>query len=302
MLKYNKLCLGTAQLGMQYGIKNVLQRQPTLKESFAILEAAVQSGIDTFDTASAYGNAEEILGEFGVEKLRIKVISKLQFTNEEREKEDFEKLIGMKISTSLEKLKLMRIYGYLLHTPTDLYNEKILEELLKYKRQGLIKKIGVSIYEVEDALLAVQNPMIDIVQIPYNILDRRLEKIEFFTLAQKHSVKIFARSAFLQGLLLMHAEQIPSYLTDAVKYVEYFECILKKYNFQKKEAALLFCYCHPQIEYVVFGVETLKQLEENLLLLNRMKEFQECYEKLYKAFEDFEIPRAVLLPNLWRRV
>ena len=50
----NKLCLGTVQMGQQYGIKNELGRKPRLEESFLVLQAAVDSGIDCFDTAQDF--------------------------------------------------------------------------------------------------------------------------------------------------------------------------------------------------------------------------------------------------------
>ena len=57
----NKLCLGTVQLGLKYGINNQIGRQPTNKEAFSILKAAIDYGIEYFDTSSSYGDAENLL-------------------------------------------------------------------------------------------------------------------------------------------------------------------------------------------------------------------------------------------------
>lgn len=297
----NRLCLGTAQIGMQYGIKNVLKRQPTQAESFTILKTAIDYGIDTFDTAGAYGNAEEILGAFGIRQFGAKVISKLYFTEEERECKKFEDLVERKICISLERMKLFRMYGCLLHTAADLYNKKIMERLYDCKRKGLIEYIGVSIYEVKDALAAVQNQMIDIIQIPYNILDQRLEETEFFKLAKEHHIQVFARSVFLQGLLLMQPKKIPSYLKEVVPYVQRFTSIAEYYGFQRKEAAILFSYCHPYIHKVIFGVETKEQLEENLQIIKKAERFMDCYEKISKYFRNKKISQGIISPNLWRK-
>ena len=49
-----KLCLGTVQFGMKYGINNQIGRQPTWEESFEMLDYALDNGIDTIDTACAW--------------------------------------------------------------------------------------------------------------------------------------------------------------------------------------------------------------------------------------------------------
>ena len=61
-----ELCLGTVQLGQKYGINNQIGRQPTHEEAFGIIQAAIDSGIEYIDTASVYGEAEELLGRLGI--------------------------------------------------------------------------------------------------------------------------------------------------------------------------------------------------------------------------------------------
>src|SRR5690606_37216178 len=58
-----RLSLGTVALGLDYGIANRNGR-PGKHEAFAILSAALESGITCWDTARTYGNAEELIGEF----------------------------------------------------------------------------------------------------------------------------------------------------------------------------------------------------------------------------------------------
>ena len=74
----NRICMGTVQLGQHYGINNALGRKPNLQESFNLLEKAINSGVNFFDTASAYGDAEIILGKFGINRFPVKIISKLR--------------------------------------------------------------------------------------------------------------------------------------------------------------------------------------------------------------------------------
>ena len=60
----SKLCLGTVQFGLKYGVNNTLGRQPYRQECYGIIRKALQTGITCFDTASAYGDAEKLLGKY----------------------------------------------------------------------------------------------------------------------------------------------------------------------------------------------------------------------------------------------
>ena len=288
----NKLCLGTVQLGTKYGIKNELGRQPTNEESFAVLRKAIDSGIEYFDTASVYGNAESILGDFGIGDYPVKVISKL--------KPDLEadaQVVLREIRQSLARLQTESIYGYMLHRAADFYRREIMDGLVLAKEKGLIQSIGVSIYEPEDALQVVSDTRVDCIQIPYNVFDQRLDQTDFFELAEKNHVRVFARSAFLQGLLLMEPENVPKGLSIAIPYIKRFREIVFSLGYTPIEAAFLFSYKHVGISEVVFGVDTKNQLEKNLQLLNKADGFDSCQQVLKSEFK--VVARKVIMPSLW---
>ncbi len=71
-----KLALGTAQFGLDYGIANRTGKI-SKNEIFRILEYAYTQGIDTIDTSSNYGESEKIIGEF-IDRSRFdfKIVSK----------------------------------------------------------------------------------------------------------------------------------------------------------------------------------------------------------------------------------
>lgn len=290
----NKLCLGTVQLGTKYGIKNEIGRQPTDEESFKVLQMAIESGVEYFDTASIYGNAEELLGRFHIGDYPVKVISKLSPGTAESEYE-----VLQKIEKSLQSLNMNSLDGYMLHDATEFYQSFIVKGLCEAKRQGLVQHIGVSIYESEDALAAVKSRWVDYIQIPYNVLDQRLNQTDFFEIAEKKDIKVFARSCFLQGLLLMDTENVPEYLTAARSYLEEFNHIIKKYGYSKIEAAFLFSYTNKDIYRVVFGVDTALQLETNLNIVKKAESFAACYVALQGRFLDVE--RKVIIPSLWNK-
>ena len=162
----------------------------------------------------------------------------------------------------------------------------------------MTQNIGVSVYEPEDAVTVVRDQSIDFIQVPYNVLDQRLDDTDFFELAEKNKVTVFARSAFLQGLLLMRADQLPPNLVAARPLVDEFRRIARKNNFNPSEAALLYSYCQPKIDYVLFGVETIEQLEKNLAALDRAAEFGNCLRQLRGHFKN--VDRKIIVPSLWK--
>jgi Predicted oxidoreductases (related to aryl-alcohol dehydrogenases) len=295
----NKLCLGTVQFGLKYGINNCLGK-PTKEAVFSILDYAIKEGIQYIDTATAYGDAEKLLGEYQISNKNVKVISKLKPNMLDTiNPNNIDCAIEENIKSSLKLMNLKKLDGFLLHTPEYIYNTKVMEKLQQCKRKGLIKNIGVSIYNEQHALDAVKSGIMDYIQIPYNIFDQRLDDTPFFDLAQKNKVHVFARSAFLQGLLLMEVDKIPSYLTKARTYLVEFHRIVKKYKISKLEAAFLFSYNHPGIDTVVFGVDTFYQLQEDLNICSKKIDFAQCRQELCTSFQN--IDKSIIIPSLWAK-
>ena len=297
----NKLCLGSVQFGLNYGINNKLGK-PSKTQVFHMLDIAVQKGIEYFDTAAAYGDAEEILGEYFVSKdlqKSVKIISKLMPNLIEKGCKDAEIIVKREINRSLKRLGVDSLEGYLLHTPTDFYNTDVMSGLSQAKNEGLIKNLGVSIYETQHALDVVNSGIVDYIQIPYNVFDQRLEITGFFKAAKDNQVKVFARSPFLQGLIFMQREEIPGYLHRAENYLREFDRIISKYDMSRVEAALLLSYENPGIDYVVFGVDSFEQLLQDIEVLNRSRDFSECMTELREHFINIE--KEIIFPSLWAK-
>ena len=288
-----RLCLGTVQLGMKYGVNNAIGRQPTEEESFALLKAALNANINTFDTASVYGNAEDVLGLFH-QKMpsNVRFISKLK-----PDCADNSIAVLEEIQSSLQRLQVKQLAGYLLHRAIDIKREGIMDGLAEAKTRHLTEKIGVSIYEPEEAMLAVEDSRIDCIQIPYNVLDKRLDKAGFFELAKSNHKEIYARSALLQGLLLMEPQKAEQRVNGSGKFIAEFQQIAKGFSFTPVEAAFLYCVNHPGIDYVVFGVDTVEQLAANINIYNKLDGFEICFNELNKHFE--QVPKKIIMPNLW---
>lgn len=223
-----KLCLGTVQFGMNYGIQG--NGRPQEENVFKILSFAINHGVEMLDTAAAYGEAEAVLGNY-IRKYpemgkKIRITSKLTsnaFLNED---------INVRSATavqnaheSLNRIGIDKLFAYLFHNASNIYNEKAVEALYAVKEAGIAERIGVSIYTPEEAMKALEYPVIGVIQIPYNIFDHRLDRCGFFERAKAQNVKVFARSSLLQGLLMMNPNNLPERVGFAKGYLEKFRDI-----------------------------------------------------------------------------
>lgn len=296
-----KLVLGTVQFGLDYGINN-FKGQPARAKSLAMLDYAFDNGLKIFDTAFAYGDAEEILGEFSRRRglgEQIKIITKLKPNIiSESEGSAFD-VIAANLEESLKRLKRNYVDGYLFHTPAYIREDKLVDSLSRLKAQGLVKHIGVSIYEEADAIYAAKLKEVDYIQVPYSIFDQRMDKSGFFQIAKKNGKTVFARSAFLQGLFFMDENKIPASLAGVKEHFKELDKIIGRYGFNRQQAALSFSLMNPDIDYIVFGVDNQEQLAENISLAASPLDFDACAAELKKKF--VEIEKNIIFPSLWKK-
>jgi aryl-alcohol dehydrogenase-like predicted oxidoreductase len=283
----SKLALGTVQFGLSYGINNV-SGIPSDIEIENIFKAAFQAGINTIDTAQVYGNAESRIGK--LTKNQFNVVTKFKQISSDF---PFEK----GILESLEKLQLKSLYGYMAHDADILLMHPEwwigLEEV---KKSGIVKKIGYSLYTVNqlDALLS-KNMLPDIVQIPYNVLDRRFEQY-LYTL-DNMGVEIHIRSVFLQGLLQMKVHEIPPHLTDISKYLYRIHQVANRYNMLIGQLCLGFALQNKLISKIVIGVDNLSQLMDNINISNSIRLSDSIIDELL-SIEVIE--KELLDPSKWK--
>lgn len=288
-----RLALGTVQLGLDYGVANV-NGKPSTETALSILDAALCMGIRAYDTASAYGVAESILGQWHpAESLRI--VSKYSGTPGS---EAISVAMDRCLRESLQRLARDRIYGYLLHDANQVENTEWLAALASLKVNGLVERTGVSIYTPVQAMLAVQSPFVDIIQIPYSLMDQRLDECGFFAIARAEGKEIWARSAFVQGLLFMETAHIPEHLQTIVPHRERALAIGAKYGFGIQELAILFSMGNPDIDRVLIGVDTVAQLQEYQGIEAKLDQFMECRSELVRELRG-QVDSYLVSPHKW---
>jgi aryl-alcohol dehydrogenase-like predicted oxidoreductase len=258
----DKLALGTVQFGLSYGVANAAG-QVSQAEAGAILRRAAQAGVTTLDTAIAYGNSETVLGGIGVAGWRV--VTKLPPLPEDAD--DCPAWVRMQVAASLGRLGGIQLEAVLLHRPADLlgaHGADYRAALQALKHDGIARAVGVSIYRPSelDALWPVFRP--DLVQAPFNVLDRRLATSGWLPRLASEGVRVHTRSAFLQGLLLMPAAQRPAWFAPWAPLLDEWQNWCELNGVSPLTAALAFGLTNPDIECVVAGVDSLAQLEEIL--------------------------------------
>ena len=255
-----KIAIGTANFGMQYGVAN--SQGKLSKNSVAeILGLAKSLGVTCLDTANAYGESQNALGEFGVRDWRV--VSKI--SSIPRDCEDVRSFVRAEIDLILTSLNLSEFDTVLVHNPKDLMgnvSEIVYEELQKAKSQGQVEKIGVSIYDPSDLESITSQFQLDVVQAPINVFDNRLQDSGWLDRLASMGVEVHARSVFLQGVLL-------SAIAQNNDFFKPWKATFEKWNrFAESSgtSALINCIKHvnsfDKVTFAVVGVDSAKNLSE----------------------------------------
>jgi len=256
----SRLALGTVQFGVAYGIANQ-SGQVSRRDAAVILAAARASGIDTLDTAIAYGNSETYLGAAGVRGWRV--VSKLPPVPDGCP--SVADWVGSQLAGSLGRLKVHRLYGLLLHNPRQLLDPigtELLLALRKAQEDGLVDRIGISIYSPDELSMIYPAFKPDLVQAPLNLIDHRLVDSGWLGRLADNGVEVHTRSSFLQGLLLM--KELPLRFMPWQKLWRRWQQWLLSYPAEAATACLSYPLSHPEVARVVVGVDSLAQLTDLL--------------------------------------
>lgn len=257
-----KIALGTAQFGLEYGIANKLG-QIQKNEAREIFHYAKENGIYMLDTAVSYGESEQTLGELGVNEWQI--ITKLPAINEGSE--NYTASIRKTVCDSLDRLKVSRIYGLLLHDTKQLLQNnggKIYQALEQIRIEGLVQKIGISIYDPIELTKLSTNYKFDIVQAPLNIFDRRIINSNWHHKLAEQNIELHVRSIFLQGLLLLSPDRRPEKFNRWNSLWSKWDTWIIENKITPLELCVNFAISCPFIDKVVIGIDSCLQLREIL--------------------------------------
>jgi aryl-alcohol dehydrogenase-like predicted oxidoreductase len=259
-----KIGLGTVQLGLDYGISND-GGKVTKGEAGAIIADALRAGVDLFDTAPRYGDSELVVGELLPHRSGVKLVTKTpQFDGPRRSCNDAGLLVRT-LNDSLTRLRVPAAYGLMIHRAEDMLaegGEYLFEAMQELKSEGLVSKIGVSVYSADQIDRLLHRYSLDLVQLPLSVLDQRLVASGHLRELHSRGVEIHARSVFLQGLLLMKPDLIPRDLAATKPKIAAFNEWCEAHGLLPVQGALAFIRQIDQVDYVIVGVTSASELKE----------------------------------------
>ena len=264
MSSFSRLGLGTVQFGLNYGVANV-NGQLAASEISTILLRAANVGVQVLDTAAAYGESEQILGQCLQASMDFRLITKTIplrqaaiGTNELRK-------ISEAFEGSLTKLRRNQVDTLMVHHAEDLLvqgGDTIFLKLNEWKASGQIKKIGVSVYDRQQIDQLFERFDFDVVQLPFSVYDQRLLQDGTLVRLASAGVEIHARSILLQGVLLMPSAKLPGHLANFVGHHDRYLAHLKSIQVKPLEAAISFVNQHTEISVALVGVSSARDFDE----------------------------------------
>ena len=287
----SKLILGTVQFGLHYGVNNTTGK-PSKENIKSILDSAYNSGIQLLDTAEAYGDSQNKIGEYHNNSTnKFNVITKFSSNTE-----GLSLNIVERVYNNLKILDVDKLYCYMFHSFDDFnkYFEKYRKDLLILKRDGIINNIGVSLYSNDELESVLKFNEITLVQLPFNLLDNNNKRGNIIKKAKAKGIEIHTRSAFLQGLFFKNTSE----LTIKIKLLEPYLNLLNDLcdeDYKMNDLALNYVCNQKNIDKVLIGVDNVQQLESNIL-----SEKKYIKKELTNNIEAIDVEETKLLnPSNW---
>ena len=287
----SKLILGTVQFGLKYGINNTIGK-PKKEEVLSLLKVAYNSGIRILDTAEAYGNAHQLIGNYHKEQnnFKFKIITKFPHQIKHNS-------IRSKVLEYLDLMNVNTLDVIMFHSFDSFKsNYNSLKTLNELKSEGLIKNIGVSVYTNTQLESLLNEDLITVVQLPFNLLDNFSVRGVLINKLKEKGKIIHTRSAFLQGLFFKKITDNLSIVQALKRHLKTLNKITKKQGCSMEALALSYCIKQNNIDNVIIGVDSISQLNANIKAAA-----YEVNEEALKCIDNITVENLDLLnPSLWK--
>lgn len=294
-LQLSELTLGTVQLGIPYGLK-ADAKAATAAQVRSVLSCAYELGISSIDTASVYGDAEEKIGLW--DKVCSVVVTTKVCDLDTSSASALRESMKMQVHRSQVRLRISCIPILMVHHFEEYYEHKEAFDLAfaELKQEGRILYSGVSAYSSDD-YFKIADSGLDTAQIPVNILDwMQIETGGVKALADAGMI-VFARSIYLQGLLLRKPETLPPYIAFAGETLERFIWLCDLYGMTQKDLALSYILSRPEVSSIVIGCRNEEQARGNCEAYDRCKRLTS--DQLFEIRELFRCSdKKIILPTL----
>ena len=277
-------------MGLEYGINNI-QGKIEKNRAQKLLRYAYNLGIRTLDTAEVYGDAHIVIGNFHKnhsDKI-FNIITKLPSKVEKG-------CIKRKIKNYLDDLNVEQLDTLMFHS-IDAYNSNAenLKELLELKSKSLFRYLGVSVYTNKDIASLINDEVIDLIQLPFNLFDNYSYRGELLKRAKEKGKIIHTRSVFLQGLFFKDPEDKHPAVIPLNKQLIEIKELSTQYRIPLADMALMYCLEQKYVDNVLIGVDNTLQLQENLNATNKSIPKELIYRVNQITIENTNL----LNPSLW---
>lgn len=295
-----RLALGTAQLGLDYGVAN-LGGRPTAAECERILDVALELGVEYFDTAQAYGDSEALIGRFLRRRgkpPRLRIGTKLSRLASGLTVAELKRAIAARVDQSRRRLGVECLDDLLLHSVENLreYGEGVVAMLAEQRAAGRIGRIGVSVYDAQEASLALSALSLSVTQLPFSVFDQQAVRSGLIARLRSAGHELFARSALQQGLLVLAPERAEAAVPGSGRWLKRFHEVCAEHGIEPLAAAVGFAAARSGADNLVVGVESVAQARQLWVLLQASSP-PVLLDAL--AHEFAEIPVEVRDPRLW---
>ncbi|WAB95562.1 aldo/keto reductase [Pseudomonas citronellolis] len=273
-----KLVLGTAQLGLDYGIANTTGK-PNQATAEKLIKTAISSGAPYIDTARVYGISENVIGESlksGWEG-RTSIITKLSPLVDCPSNSTaaiVNAFVDASIYKSCSALRMQNLDVLMLHRASHMtdWSGAVWQRLLEHKAEGTLKALGVSVQSPEELERVLTVADVGFIQMPFNVLDGRWDHLIPSIITQKHhrDLVIHVRSTLLQGLLPSMVSENwykANILTPKPIIAWLEEQCCKTGRATITDFCLAFVKSLDWVDGLVIGMESLDQLSENIKIL-----------------------------------
>lgn len=256
------ITLGTVQFGMPYGL-GVARDGIDEPSVHTILDEAWARGIRCLDTARGYGEAEARIGRW----LRKHAPTRRPFVVSK-----FPRLTAVESASAVEQaldlsrrdLGLERIDLYLAHRGADLLRPGVADALRTAVAAGKIGAFGASIYGPEEAAGLLEIQGLAALQLPLSLANTAAAESGLLGAAARRGVAVFARSVFLQGLLLSDPRTLDPFFSGACAALGRLEDLARKAGTTRAALAMAAVSALPAVASIVIGVDSAAQLVETL--------------------------------------
>jgi len=297
MKELSRMTLGTVQLGLNYGIANS-EGKPDTEKAYAILDKAIDAGVNCLDTASGYGDSEKVIGGWmkNREFDRDSVLIVTKFKLGDIKADDVEYNLIRSVERSLVALGTDYVDYLFMHDASEYkkFGKEIDGAIKKLMKQGCVKAAGASGYDYNGIKKIVKSDMYTAFQIPVNMLDQRLTDTEIENLKSK---TIFARSVYLQGLVFMNTQQLYGNLKEIAPFIIKIRNIADEFNYSVAGLAMGYVNSLSYIDSLVVGADNPGHVNDNAKLTNTPKFAGDMIRKIKSELAG--APDWLFYPWLW---